>query len=179
MAVSVLLLIGSTRKNRQSVKPAIAIRQLLEEKGADVMALDLQELQIPLFDDDLESIGKHTLLEAYKKADGVIILCPEYNHAEPAVVKNAIDISRQKELYGKPLTVIGTSNGNWGGARMVASLHTSWLGVGGIALPFALLTPHVDQFNAEHPPTDWSERAETFVEKSIEWFEIIRKGQES
>lgn len=177
MAVSVLLLIGSTRKNRQSVKPAIVVQKLLEEKGANVIALDLQELQIPLFDDDLESVGKHTLLEAYKKVDGVIILCPEYNHAEPAVVKNAIDVSRNKEIFGKPLTVVGTSNGNWGGARMVASLHTSWLGVGGIALPFALLTPHVDEFDAQNPPADWMARAEKFVLDSTHWFEIIRKGQ--
>jgi len=59
--------------------------------------------------------------DAIRKADGVIIVSPEYNWSIPAGLKNAIDwASREKEVCfkDKPVALQSASAGQVGGARM-------------------------------------------------------------
>lgn len=54
------------------------------------------------------------------KADGVIIVTPEYNYSVPGGLKNAIDwLSRlpNQPLAGKPVAIQTSSMGPIGGAR--------------------------------------------------------------
>jgi chromate reductase len=63
------------------------------------------------------------MADAIDKADGVIIVTPEYNHSVPGVLKNAIDwISRlpNQPFAGKPVAIQTGSTGLYGGVR---SLH--------------------------------------------------------
>lgn len=167
------LMIGSIRKGRQSDKPARVLERILEENGHEVLLLDLQELDLPIFDDGIEHEGKERLLEAYKEMDGLIIVSPEYNHSIPAPVKNAIDFARNKELLEKPLAVCSVSAGGWGGVRMTSELRAAWLGVGALALPLELPTPNVKEFEVENPPEMWLEKAHKFVEKFNYWLEKL------
>jgi chromate reductase, NAD(P)H dehydrogenase (quinone) len=62
--------------------------------------------------------------EAIRKADGVIVVTPEYNHSIPGVLKNAIDwISRlpNQPFAGKPIALETSSPSLFGGLR--AQLH--------------------------------------------------------
>ncbi len=59
--------------------------------------------------------------DAIRKADGVIVVSPEYNYSVPGALKNALDwVSRLKEqpFAGKPVALMSASGGPLGGARM-------------------------------------------------------------
>ena len=65
------------------------------------------------------------LREAAKAADALLLVTPEYNGSLPAVLKNAIDwTSRPHQagaITGKPVAVVGTSNGRYGDMQSLIS----------------------------------------------------------
>jgi NAD(P)H-dependent FMN reductase len=77
---------------------------------------------IPLYDGDVEAssgipAAVHELGDAIAKADGLLLVTPEYNNSIPGPFKNAIDwLSRIEEdiFAGKPVAVIGASPGGFG-----------------------------------------------------------------
>lgn len=80
---------------------------------------------IPLYDaDDEAAQGVPAAVQALKdtiaKADGLLLVTPEYNNSIPGVFKNAIDwLSRPpadiaRVFSGKPVAVIGASPGGFG-----------------------------------------------------------------
>jgi len=78
---------------------------------------------IPLYDGDVEAANGvpaavRELGEAIAKADGLLLVTPEYNNSIPGPFKNAIDwLSRIDDLViftGKPVAVIGASPGGFG-----------------------------------------------------------------
>ena len=58
--------------------------------------------------------------EKIASADGYILICPEYNHGPPAVLKNALDFV-YAEWNRKPCTFVGY--GGNGGARSIEQLR--------------------------------------------------------
>jgi chromate reductase len=119
----VLCLAGSLRRdswNRRLLQAAVA-------QAPATLHLDVYDAlsAVPLFDEDLEQrepagpAGVQALRAAIAAADGVIIATPEYNHAIPGVLKNALDwLSRDNPegevLPEKPVAVLGASSGPWG-----------------------------------------------------------------
>jgi NAD(P)H-dependent FMN reductase len=101
MAV-ISVIVGSTRENRFSEKPAQWILQHLKKReGIDARVLDLRDFPMPFFDQPVppampgrapyenEVVKKWTA--AIAQSDGFIFITPEYNYGPPAVLKNAID----------------------------------------------------------------------------------------
>jgi len=170
-------MIGSVRPSRQSHKPAEALATLLHKQGIEPILLDLLQLDLPMFADDISSASAQTLLETYKQMDGMILVSPEYNHSIPACVKNAIDFARQKELAEIPLAIATTSIGPLGGARALEAIRQSWFGVRGIVIPPFLQVPFVADFNAEAPDEAWIRNAEAFLVGATRWFSIIKEGK--
>ncbi len=167
----IALLLGTTRKGRQSEKVYIAMKNLFAQKDIEVTALDLADLNLPIFTgEDNEHPGVKTLLDAYKSCDGFFIVTPEYNHGIPGVLKMALDFAQQKELLLKPLAVVSTSSGPYGGVRCVKQLESTWLGLSGVCANLFLATPHVEAFHADVPPQLWLEQAEKFIERSLTFF---------
>ncbi len=56
------------------------------------------------------------------RADGLIIVSPEYNHGYPGELKLMLD-QIYKEYNRKPVGICGVSSGGLGGARMVEQLR--------------------------------------------------------
>lgn len=78
---------------------------------------------VPVFDADLEEEAGLpdavlTLQDQLARADGLLMVTPEYNNGVPGVFKNAIDwMSRGpglKLFVGKPVAIIGASSGRFG-----------------------------------------------------------------
>jgi NAD(P)H-dependent FMN reductase len=96
------VIIGSTRQNRFSEKPAQLIFEEAKKREAlDVELLDLRDYPMPFFEEAIPPGMKgpqgydHPVVAKWrgkvKEADGFIICTPEYNHGYPAVLKNALD----------------------------------------------------------------------------------------
>jgi chromate reductase, NAD(P)H dehydrogenase (quinone) len=71
---------------------------------------------LPIFNPDAEGAATPVpvlaFADAVRRADGLIISCPEYVHALPGGFKNAIDwlVSRD-EISGKPIALLHASHG--------------------------------------------------------------------
>jgi NAD(P)H-dependent FMN reductase len=136
MAPKILAFAGSTRKdsyNKQLVKLAAAGAQAA---GAEVTFVDLRDLPMPLFDEDLEAqAGMPTQALAFKQLlidhQGLLIASPEYNSSFSAVLKNAIDWASRTApgepplaaFAGKVAAIMSASPGALGGLRGLVPLR--------------------------------------------------------
>ncbi|HYB84110.1 MAG TPA: NAD(P)H-dependent oxidoreductase [archaeon] len=86
--------------------------------------LDIFEInRIPLYNQDLEERAFPEEVMIFKRkieaSDALLISTPEYNHAYPGVLKNAIDWASRpyghNSFVGKPIAVISASPGLFGG----------------------------------------------------------------
>lgn len=93
--------------------------------------LDLLQYDFPLFEERLKYLvapSDNTLdfAERVRKADGLILVVPEYNGGYPASIKNVIDLLTD-EWRKKPVAFAVVSNGQFGGSQVVFSLQfTLW-----------------------------------------------------
>src|SRR5204863_3915069 len=56
--------------------------------------------------------------DAIIKADGLVIVTPEYNHGYPGALKSVLDLLL-KEYIHKAVAFVGVSSGAWGGTRVI------------------------------------------------------------
>lgn len=106
---------GSLRKNSYN---RMLIKSLQELKPENIEIEEIDLLEIPLYNGDTEDAGVPAAVSAFKekieKANGVIISTPEYNHAVPGVLKNALDWASRppyNPFSGKPVGIMGASTG--------------------------------------------------------------------
>ncbi|MFI8890440.1 NAD(P)H-dependent oxidoreductase [Streptomyces paradoxus] len=163
MSVRILALVGSLRAgshNRQLAEAAVK----LAPEGAEV---NLYEglAEIPFYNEDIDVEGSvpaaaARLREAANAADGLILFTPEYNGTIPAVLKNAIDwLSRPYgagALSGKPVAVVGTAFGQYGGVWAQDETRKSVGVAGGKVLEDVKLSipGSVTRFAETHPADD-------------------------
>ncbi|WP_327723523.1 NAD(P)H-dependent oxidoreductase [Streptomyces europaeiscabiei] len=122
MSVRILALVGSLRAgshNRQLAEAAV-------KYAPEGVEIELYEglADVPFYNEDLDTeaaipAAAARLREAAGQVDGLLLFSPEYNGTIPAVLKNAIDwLSRPYgagALSGKPVAVVGTAFGQFGG----------------------------------------------------------------
>jgi chromate reductase len=117
--------------------------------GAHVEVLRLGELELPLFDEDLERerglpAGAIRLKRLLAEADGMLVASPEYNGFPTAALKNAVDWASRKAspeeppleaFRGKVAGIMAASPGALGGIRGLPHLRSLLAGLGVIVLP--------------------------------------------
>ncbi|GHH63674.1 NAD(P)H-dependent oxidoreductase [Streptomyces umbrinus] len=122
MSVRILALVGSLRAGSHNRQLAEASVKLAPE-GAEINLFE-GLAEIPFYNEDIDVEGNvpaaaARLREAAASADALLLFSPEYNGTIPAVLKNAIDwLSRPygaSALKDKPLAVVGTAYGQFGG----------------------------------------------------------------
>ena len=130
----ILALVGSLRAGSYNKQLAEAAVKYAPD-GVDVDIFD-DLADVAFYNEDIDRPGAvadaDRLRVEVQTADALLLVTPEYNGTIPASLKNAIDwISRPHGagvISGKPLAVIGVSNGRYGGvwahddARKVASI---------------------------------------------------------
>ena len=128
--IKIKIILGSTRQNRFSEKPAQWIFEEAKKlEGVVAELLDLRDYPMPFFDSPMSpSMAKGQYSnEVIKKwaekindGDAFIIVAPEYNHGYTAVLKNALDVI-YTEWNRKPVGFV--SYGSAVGARSVEQLR--------------------------------------------------------
>lgn len=114
---------------------------------ASVTMQFLSFADIPVYNGDLDLPVKETRPEEVKKfrdvlakADGIIIVSPEYNYSIPGGLKNAIDWASRGEdspLIGKHVSLMGATQGQWGTVRMQLAF---------LPVFHTLKMPHINKF---------------------------------
>jgi len=142
-----LALAGSLR--RDSFNKAITRRAAAaaEAVGARVTVLELNDLDLPLMNEDLEPddvpAGATRLKAAMRAADGFLIACPEYNASVSSPLKNALDwASRPAEgepprvaFAGKVAAVMSATPSGLGGVRGLDHLRAILTNLQTVVLP--------------------------------------------
>jgi NAD(P)H-dependent FMN reductase len=155
--IQVLALVGSLRAasiNRQLAELAI-------ESAPDGVRVRLFDRlgELPFYNEDIDTDDVAepvvALRAAAAEADAALVITPEYNGSIPGVLKNAIDwLSRpfgNGALKGKPLAVVGSALGRYGGVWAHDETRKSF----GIAGPRVVedlkLSVHATAFDGKHP----------------------------
>ena len=163
MSVRILALVGSLRAgshNRQLAEAAVK----LAPEGAEVVLFE-GLADIPFYNEDIDVEGSvpaaaAKLREAALASDGFLLFSPEYNGTIPAVLKNAIDwLSRPYgagAFGGKPVAVVGTAFGQFGGVWAQDETRKSVGIAGGKVLEDVKLSipGSVTRFAETHPVDD-------------------------
>jgi NAD(P)H-dependent FMN reductase len=192
--LKIKVIIGSTRQNRFSEKPAHWIYEEAKKKaGVKIEILDLRDYPMPFFNEPVSpamSGGKYPDKLVKKWADKIndgdafIIVSPEYNHGYPTVLKNALD-SIFPEWNGKAVGFV--SYGNAGGARSVEQLRQVVIELQMVPIRSAIHIP-VDVYIAvmnEKVPVDpdlfnkpLRDRVEAFLNELISMAEALKAARE-
>lgn len=115
------VILGTARKGRASENVAkFVFGEVRKREGVETELIDIRELSFPI-DDAGESIKDRKFSETIARADGLIIVVPEYNHGYPGLLKHVLD-SNLKEYIHKAAGICGVSAGGFGGVRVVQNL---------------------------------------------------------
>ena len=115
------VILGTVRKGRASENIAkFVFEQVEKREGVETELIDVLELNLP--SDDAGEQIKHTRFsQACARADGLVLITPEYNHGYPGMLKHALD-SNLKEYIHKAVGICGVSAGGFGATRVIENL---------------------------------------------------------
>ncbi len=163
--VNIVAISGSSRKGSYNSLLKDIAAKIAEEQGANVSNIRLEDLDIPLYNQDLEaSEGAPDdvlrLKRVFNAADGLIIVSPEYNSSISPLLKNTIDwISRKQPdetpmagFRGKAALLLSASPGALGGMRGLVHVRDILGNIGMHVLPdqLAVGSAH-DAFSEDEP----------------------------
>ena len=119
--LSIPVILGTVRKGRASENVAkFVFEQLKKREGIETELIDIRELNFPA-NDAGEQIKNAKFSAACERADGLVVVTPEYNHGYPGMLKHVLD-SNLKEYIHKAVGICGVSAGGFGGTRVIESL---------------------------------------------------------
>ncbi len=150
----ILAFAGSLRVdswNKKLVKIAAAGATAV---GAEVTFVDLRDLPMPLFDEDLEAQeglppNARQFKDLLLSHQGLLIASPEYNSSITAVLKNAIDWASRPSpnepmlagFVDKVAAIMSTSPGGLGGLRGLVHLRAILGNINVLVLPGQVAIP--------------------------------------
>src|SRR6056297_554737 len=149
MNLTISLIYGSLRTERQGIKAARYLEKKLRERNLNVHFIDPMEYNLPFLDKMYKEYeqGKapenmEKLAQIFRDSDGFLIVTGEYNHSIPPALKNLLD-HFQSEYLLKPSAIASYSAGNFGGVRAAVHLRVvlGELGMPAISsmLPFPVI----------------------------------------
>lgn len=168
----ILLIVGTSREGRKTIRAAKLVQKKFEEDGYEVTLFDPKDNPIPLLsnrrnrtDDPHENV--ELLGQMIEEADCIIPVTPEYNHGIPGELKNMLD-HFYPEYEEKPFSYVTTSGGGFGGVRTQSHLHDFTLAVNaypGPSLPISNLTDTVGE-DGELLDESYESRIDGFIQKT-------------
>ena len=177
------VLLGTNRKKRNSVHPARwLVGEMQQRPDIETRLFDTSEFALP--HDDYGQEIKHLFPEwrdTVIKADGLVIVSPEYNHGYPGALKAVLDLLLQEYIH-KAVAFVGVSAGPWGGTRVIEAMVPMVRELG-LAVTFADLNfPTVQRtFDAEGKLLDLAfvKRAQDFLDELVWMSRVLKWGREN
>jgi NAD(P)H-dependent FMN reductase len=147
-APKILAFAGSTREASYNKKLVKIAAEGAKAAGAEVTYIDLRDLPMPIYDEDLEAKegipeNARKFKELLKAHQGLLIAAPEYNSSITAVLKNAIDWASRPEpgepmlaaFTGKVAAIMSASPGGLGGLRGLIHVRSILSSINVLVLP--------------------------------------------
>lgn len=118
---------GTDRPGSNALRISKYLQKEYRQEGIEADIIDLQHFPLDKvvggkYGDDLPEVD--AFVEGSVKADGLVIVCPEYNGGYPGILKLFIDYFPFPEsLDKKPIALVGEANGAFGALRAVEQLQ--------------------------------------------------------
>lgn len=177
------ILLGTNRKDRQSENAAKWVfGKMQEREDIETQFFDVRDFDLPL-DDYGTGLKDHfpEWRDAIIKADGLVIVTPEYNHGYPGVMKSVMDLLL-KEYIHKAVAFVGVSAGVWGGTRVIEACVPMVRELG-LAVTFSDLNfPNVHKkFDEDGKLLDdaYEKRVKEFLDEIVWMSRSLRWGREN
>ena len=177
------LLLGTARKNRQSEHVARWVYGQMEQREEiETAYFDVSDFHLP-HDDYGQEIKDQfpQWRDAIIRADGLIIVTPEYNHGPPGPLKSVLDLLLREYVH-KAVGFVAVSAQVWGGTRVIETM-THIVRELGLVVTFTDLNfPRVqDKFDAEGNLLDeaYNSRASAFLDELVWMASTLRWGREN
>ncbi|MEZ4825288.1 MAG: NAD(P)H-dependent oxidoreductase [Bacteroidia bacterium] len=171
------IILGSVREGRRTHRVAHRLVEVLSAQDeVEVRLLDLEEYDLPLLRDRWERQEPvnpvlATFSAYLRESDALIFVSPEYHGSYTGVLKNAID-HFWKEFSHKPIGVVATGAGRFGGINASTEMQMLILSLGAFPMPYKLLVPFVNKIFAADdslPDQDFEKNLQQFVSEFL-WF---------
>ena len=115
------VILGTTRMGRMSAHVArLLTEEVSKQAGVETDLIDIAGLPLPT-NDAGEAIKESAFSSKMVRADGLVIVAPEYNHGYSGLLKHVLD-SCLKEYVHKAVGIVGVSAGPFGGTRVIQNL---------------------------------------------------------
>jgi NAD(P)H-dependent FMN reductase len=164
------LLLGSGREGRRSENVAQFVAGKLRAAGFESPFVDVR--------DYVTGVTYHSRQlqpamvpwrDLMAKADGLVIVTPEYNHGYPGELKILLD-SVLDEYERKPVGICGVSAGRAGGARAIEQVRDVVIALQMVPLATAPTFGNATKFD----PAEHEKFLEPFIEE-MRWFAPVLK----
>jgi NAD(P)H-dependent FMN reductase len=175
------VILGTTRQGRASENVArFVYGEVQKRQGVETELIDIRELDFAI-DDAGESIKVPKFSAAMERADGLVLVVPEYNHGYPGLLKHALD-SNLKEYIHKAVGICGVSAGGFGGTRVIENLLPVMRELGLVTIfwdgNFSGAQKLFDADGKILDPT-YEKRIEKFLGELIWMSKVLRYGREN
>jgi NAD(P)H-dependent FMN reductase len=173
------VILGTSRVGRFSEPVArFVASELGERKDVETRLIDItrlpvasagegEEIKIPEFSADMA------------RADGIVLVVPEYNHGYPGSLKRVLD-TNLKEYVHKAAGVCGVSAGPFGGARVIQNLLPVLRELGLVSIfwdvNFSSVQEIFDQ-DGNLLQSAYRRRLEKFLDELIWMSRVLRQGR--
>jgi NAD(P)H-dependent FMN reductase len=177
------LILGTNRKDRQSFFVAKWLYGEMQKRDEiETHLFDVKDFTLP--QDDYGTGIKDDFPEwrdAIIRADGLVMVTPEYNHGYPGALKSVLDLLL-KEYIHKAVAVVGVSEGPWGGTRVIEALVPMVRELG-LVVTFADLNfPKVqEKFDKDGVLLDkrYEKRVKDFLDELVWMSRALKWGREN
>jgi NAD(P)H-dependent FMN reductase len=145
------VLLGTSRVGRRSADVArLVLTELGRRAGVRVELLDLADYDFPVMRHRLDQadqppLGLREFSGKLARADGLVIVTPEYKNGYPGALKNALDYLDRGIFDRKPLGIATVSSGWGGGLNCLAQLRLVCLAMGGVPIPASFPVARVQE----------------------------------
>jgi NAD(P)H-dependent FMN reductase len=185
LRLTVPVLLGSVRRDRQGIKAARLAIAALEARGHEPVLVDPLEVQLPLLDRMYKEHPKGEAPEAlerlaalYRRADGFVIVSAEYNNGIPPALKNLLDHFLE-EYFWRPSAILCYSAGQFGGVRAAMQLRMVLSELGMPSIPSLFPVPRIGRAldDEGHLAEDWMKKALDKFLNEFEWYAQAMRHQ--
>ena len=114
------VVLGTPRKARESEAVARWVLSKMEAReDIETQFFDVCDFELPHDHYGTELRDQFPeWRDAVTRADGLVIVTPEYNHGYPGTLKSVLDLLLEEYIH-KAVAFVGVSKGPWGGTRVI------------------------------------------------------------
>lgn len=175
------VVLGTSRPGRRSENVAKYMVSFINNNFGDKVVTEL--VDVANFDLSVDGKNPEQLNQEFSdlvgRADGFVLVTPEYNHTFAGGLKRLLDLEYDK-YEKKPAGLVGVSISQWGGIRAVESLvnYTKALGLVNIKrdMYFARVEDLFDQ-NGVIQDSSYDGMAGKFLEELVWYAKALKVGR--